>query len=142
VNLIALSLSTGESFLPDTASYDDLFYKLVETGDILTKFRDAYGLDLASKSHGSTGASSIDTLISVSRHYHSLLEGDGKGKAKKNLSMREVHKVIQGGYDSLSITAREGLDRWEAYREVDYRNVLKRVARIAIDDSKVLLGDL
>ena len=137
MNLIALSLSTGESFLPDPASYDDLFYKLVETGDILTKFRDAY--DLSTKS---SSGSSIDTLISVSRHYHSLLEGDGKTKGKKNLSPREVHKVIQGGYDTLSITAREGLDRWEAFREVDHRNVLKRVARIAIDDSKVLLGDL
>src|SRR5690349_9335909 len=114
VNLIALALSTGESFLPDTASYDDLFYKLVETGDILVKFRDAYslGTPAPSRSSGSTSAgagagagdsSNIDTLISVSRHYHSLLEGDGKTRGKKNLSMREVHRVIQSGYDSLSI---------------------------------------
>lgn len=78
----------------------------------------------------------------MSRHYHALLEGDGKTKGKKNLSPREVHKVIQGGYETLSITAREGLDRWEGFREVDWRNVLKRVARIGIDDTKVLLGDL
>jgi hypothetical protein len=133
VNLIALSLSTGESFLPDTASYDDLFYKLVETGDILTKFRDAYDL---------TKNTSIDTLISVSRHYHSLLEGDGKTKGKKNLSPREVHKVIQTGYESLSITAKEGLDHWEKFREADNRNVLKRAARIAIEDTRNLLREL
>ena len=40
-NLIALSLSAGDAFLPGPAAYDDLFYKLVETGDILAKFRDA-----------------------------------------------------------------------------------------------------
>ena len=40
VNLIALSLSTGDAFLPNVAEYDDLFYKLVETGNILIKFRD------------------------------------------------------------------------------------------------------
>jgi Domain of unknown function (DUF1741) len=41
VNLIALGLSAGDSFLPGPAEYDDLFYKLVETGDILVKFRDS-----------------------------------------------------------------------------------------------------
>jgi len=44
VNLIALSLSAGETFLPNPATYDDLFYKLVETGEILVKFRDNYEL--------------------------------------------------------------------------------------------------
>jgi hypothetical protein len=136
VNLIALSLSTGESFLPDTASYDDLFYKLVETGDILTKFRDAYDLSKGSRS------TSIDTLISVSRHYHSLLEGDGRTKGKKNLSPREVHKVIQSGYDTLSIQAKEGLDQWDKFREADHKNVLKKIARIAIEDTKSLLSEL
>lgn len=41
VNIVALSLSSGDAFLPGAAEYDDLFYKLVETGDILTKFSDA-----------------------------------------------------------------------------------------------------
>lgn len=41
VNVVALALSSGDSFLPGAAEYDDLFYKLVETGDILTKFSDA-----------------------------------------------------------------------------------------------------
>lgn len=56
--------------------------------------------------------------------------------------MREVGRVIQSGYETLSITAREGLERWEAYREVDHRNVLKRLAKVAVEDVKVLLGDL
>jgi len=131
VNLIALSLSTGESFLPDTTSYDDLFYKLVETGDILVKFRDAYDLTKGSKSV------SIDTLISVSRHYHSLLEEKGKGK---NISPREVHRVIQSGYDTLSIQAKEGLDNWEKFREANHRTILKKMAKIAIDDAKGLFA--
>lgn len=132
VNLIALSLSTGESFLPDNTAYDDLFYKLVETGDVLVKFRDAYDLSKG------PSAGSIDTLISVSRHYHSLLE-EGKGKGSKNLSPREVHKVIQSGYDTLSFQAKEGLDQWEKFREADHRSILKRMAKMAIDDTKGLL---
>lgn len=41
VNLIALALSAGDAFLPGAAEYDDLFYKLVEAGDVLVKFRDS-----------------------------------------------------------------------------------------------------
>jgi hypothetical protein len=145
VNLIALSLSSGEAFLPDAAAYDDLFYKLVETGDHLTKFRDAYNLSAALKTPstarddiGASG-SSIDTLLSVSEHYHSLLESEGKkGSAAKNLSPKEVSKIITQGYESLSIQAKDGLDRWEKFREADYKSELKRVARAAVADAKEL----
>ena len=134
VNIVALSLSNGENFLPDPSSYDDLFYKLVEPGDILTRFRDAFGLA------DRPSSSSIDTLISVSSHYHSLLEEEGSNKLKsKNLSPREVNKVIKQGYDTLSIQAREGLDRWDKFREADVKNILKRVARIAVDDARGLV---
>ncbi len=40
INLIALALHTGDAFLPSPGDYDDLFYKVVETGDVLIKFRD------------------------------------------------------------------------------------------------------
>jgi len=131
VNLLAFALSSGENFLPDPAAYDDLFYKLVETGDILTKFRDAF--DLGS-------STSMQTLVNVSAHYHALLEGkEGKGALRsKNLSPREVSSVIKQGYETLSIEAGEGLDRWERFREADWKVALKRIARAAVEDAKGL----
>ncbi|KAK3060101.1 hypothetical protein LTS18_009364 [Coniosporium uncinatum] len=133
VNVIALALTTGEAFLPDNAAADDLFYKLVETGDILKTFRDSFNL---SKN------GSMDVLISVSDHYFSLLEGSEKGKTKsKSLSPREVNKVIKQGYETLSIQARDGLDSWERFREADHRAVLKGIARVAVEDSKSLVND-
>lgn len=138
-NLIALALSSGEGFLPDAAAYDDLFYKLVETGDHLTKFRDAYKLSTTSTSSLDPSGSSIDTLLSVSEHYHSLLESEGKkGAAAKGLSPKEVGKIITQGYESLSIQAKDGLDRWEKYREADHKSTLKRIARVAVADAKIL----
>ncbi|KAF2107274.1 hypothetical protein BDV96DRAFT_506423 [Lophiotrema nucula] len=135
VNVLAFALSSGENFLPDPASYDDLFYKLVETGDILAKFRDAFGL--ASR----TGRNPIQTLINVSSHYHSLLDG-GEGKMKsKNLSPREVSTVIKQGYDTLSIEASEDLDRWEKFREADSKTPLKKIARVVVDDAKALVEE-
>lgn len=134
VNIIALSLSGGESFLPDPHSYDDLFYKLVETGDNLVKFRDTYELGKRASSE------SIQILISVSNHYYSLLEGEEKGKVRsKNLSPREVSKVIRQGYETLSIQAKEGLDHWDRFREADHKSDLKKIARIAVEDAKELL---
>lgn len=136
VNLIAFSLTTGEAFLPDTASYDDLFYKLVESGDILIKFRDAHDLNKR------TASNAIDVLTGVSGHYYSILEGDERGKVRsKNLSPKEVQNVIKQGYETLSIQAREGLDHWESFREADHRATLKRVARIAVEDAKALVED-
>ena len=130
VNILAFSLSNGENFLPDPASYDDLFYKLVETGDILTKFRDAFGL--ASRSEPSP----IQTLINVSSHYHTIL-GGGEGKLRsKNLSPREVSTVIKQGYDTLSIEASEDLDRWEKFREADLKTTLKKIARVVVTMQK------
>lgn len=131
VNLITLSLTTGESFLPDSASYDDLFYKLVESGDSLISFRSAYSQDMA------PCADAIETLIGVSKHYHNLIV-DAKGKGRKNLSPREVAKIIKDGYNTLSIEAREGLDQWERYREVDHKAELKRIARIVVADAKII----
>lgn len=131
VNLIALSLSAGEAFLPGPAAYDDLFYKLIETGEILVKFRDNYDL-------GKRSTNSIDTLISVSTHYKQLL-ADGESGRRGHLTSVQVAGVIKQGYETLSIQAKEGLDSWDKYREADQRTFLKKMARVAVADVKTLV---
>ncbi|KAF2762195.1 DUF1741-domain-containing protein [Pseudovirgaria hyperparasitica] len=128
--IIALSLASGEAFLPDPAAYDDLFYKLVELGEKLTEFRDAYSLDKNE---------SMNTLIGVSAHYKTLLEE--KGSKKGHLSPKEVQGVIKTGYETLSIEAREGLDAWDRYRENEWRNVLKRIGRVVVADGKAFVHE-
>ncbi|ELQ34128.1 hypothetical protein OOU_Y34scaffold00793g10 [Pyricularia oryzae Y34] len=128
VNLLALGLSSGEAFLPSPAAYDDLFYKIVESGDMLVKFRDTYGL---SKRSGN----SIDTLVDVGEHYKRLLAENGGGSGANNrVTSMQVTEVIKQGYESLSIQAKEGLDSWERYREADERRLLKKVARTVVAD--------
>ena len=132
-DLLAIALNSGEAFLPDSAAYDDLFYKLVESGEALVKFREAYGLAKADE------RSSINTLIGVSTHYQDLIEKEHKGKST-NLSPREVSKIIKQGYDTLSIEAKEGLDHVERYREADHKVELKKIARVVVADAAVLVG--
>ena len=170
-DLIAFCVSGGDTFLPDPASYDDLFYKLVETGPIISKFRDAYSLS-RSNAVAADGISqpnelhsaSIDTLQSVSTHFYTLLfHSDGADAAaiaaaatsskadepvpvalpsirKKNLSPREVHRIIKQGYDTLSIQPPEGLNAWAKWREADWKSELKRAARWAVDDARQLVA--
>lgn len=130
VNLLAFALSSGENFLPDPAAYDDLFYKLVESGDILPKFREAFSLGSES--------GSMQTLINVSSHYQSLLQSSDRKSKSKHLSPQEVSAVIKQGYETLSIDASEGLDRWEKFREADHKPLLKKIARVVVEDAKVL----
>ncbi|KAJ6029567.1 hypothetical protein N7499_000714 [Penicillium canescens] len=173
-DLIAFCVSGGDTFLPDPSSYDDLFYKLVETGPIISKFRAAYALTGA----GSTSkaaepgieqhVAAIDTLQSVSTHFYALLfysDGDNANAAavaaaaaavspkpdepasvplpsirKKNLSPREVHRIIKQGYDTLSIQPPEGLSTWAKWREAEWKSELKRAARCAVDDARQLVA--
>ena len=135
VNLIALSLSSGDSFLPGASEYDDLFYKLVEASDVLAKFRDAY--DISKRP-----TNSIATLIKVSEHYYQLIEQkSGRGK---NFTPQQVAEVIKSGYDSLAMDGgnEKGLDQWEKYREADERGFLKKVARMVVEDLRTIeVGD-
>ena len=151
LSTMALAVLSGEIFLPDSPSYDDLFYKLVEAGDWMRKFREAYAEQLtaiaARQDAGAIGATTagsgqnpIDVLTQVSAHYHTLVEEEkGRGRVGKNPSPREVSKVIKQGYETLSLPGMEGLDRWDRFREGDERSLLKRAARYAVDDTRRLL---
>lgn len=133
VDLLTLALNTGESFLPDPASYDDLFYKLVESGEALTNLRSAHGLGKADD------RTSINTLVGVSTHYRDMIDEHHKGKTT-NLSPREVSKIIKMGYETLSIQTREGLEIGKTFREADWKGVVKRITRVAVADAAALVA--
>lgn len=181
VDVLAFCVSAGDTFLPDPASYDDLFYKIVENGPIISKFREVYSPLLAMstktlnapppKAQSSadatqikTHAAALETLITVSTHFHSLLfstasdavnskpvpksDGDSGTKPdvvsqtmrKKNLSPHEVHRIIKQGYDTLSVQPPDGLSVWEKWRETDRKAELKRAARVAVEDARKLVA--
>lgn len=133
VDLLTMALNNGESFLPDSASYDDLFYKLVESGEALTNLRSAYDLGKPDD------RTSVNTLIGVSSHYRDMIEEHHKGKSA-NLSPREVNKIIKMGYETLSIETREGLEIGKTFREADWKGIVKRVTRVAVADAATLVA--
>lgn len=146
---LALAVAAGDSFLPDPSAYDDLFYKLVEAGHYLPRFRSSFFSpspppSLSSLLPTTTTAadtSKIDLLITVSTHYHSILESE-KNSKHTTLSPREVGKVIRQGYDSLELPVVDGvgLQEWAVWREGEEKGMLKRVARVCVADVARVIG--
>jgi hypothetical protein len=131
--LTAFCLTRGDGFLPDPASYDDLFYKLVEAHDLLPKFREAY-IDKSATNDPFSRA--IDALISVSSHYHELL-GIQKGK-KTHQSPAAVQKVLKEGYETLNLESNENFGSWEKWREGSWKSEMKRITRTSVEDARLL----
>ncbi|KAK9322911.1 hypothetical protein V1517DRAFT_259408 [Lipomyces orientalis] len=131
IRVLVLAFSAGEAFLSGAADYDDLFYKLIETGELLTKLSTVYDMP---REH-----SSIGTLISISEHYHNLIK-ERSMFSSGHLSSEQVSDIIKSGYDTLSISAQQGIDYWDRYRESDERVFLKRIGWVAVVDAQELLG--
>ncbi|KAL9099077.1 MAG: hypothetical protein Q9163_005368 [Psora crenata] len=147
---LALSVTGGETFLPDPAAYDDLFYKLVEAGDFLSRFKTTFAAQILQSSEtigiqpastiNESSAAPIDVLIQVSAHYQDLVQAErDKGRLGNNPSPREVSRIIRQGYETLRLPAMEGLDRWNRFREGEERATLKRAARVAVEDTRRML---
>ncbi|KAL9592552.1 MAG: hypothetical protein Q9179_006598 [Wetmoreana sp. 5 TL-2023] len=142
-----LAVCRGDSFLPDTNVHNDLFYKIVENGHLLPRFKEAFAnlsrlLGMAPATPNPNTVKSptalIDTLIGVSQHFESLLEEErGKGKT---LSPKEVMGVIRKGCETLHLPDTEGLERWVRWREIDEKGMLKRAGRCAVEDARRLVG--
>lgn len=132
-SLLAFCLSKGDGFLPDPASFDDLFYKLIAAHDVLPKFKQAY-CDSSSQSDSLTR--SVEALISVSSHYHELLKAQ-HGK-KTHQSPAAIQKVIKEGYETLNLETDEDFGQWQRWREANWKADLKRMIRIAVEDARIL----
>ena len=132
VEVLSTAMTSGEAFLPDATSYDDLFYKLVESGEALVKLRDTYGLSEAGVS------SPVNNLIGVSKHYQELIE-DQRAK-KEHLSPREVNKIIKKGYETLNIETSENVSQVEKFKEAEHKSELKKIVRIAVADALAVVS--
>lgn len=132
-NLAAFCLCKGDGFLPDPASFDDLFYKLIEANEVLLKFKQSY---CDSSSPSDNLKRSVEALISVSTHYHDLLQAQ-HGK-KTHQSPAAIQKVIKEGYETLNLESDEGFGEWERWRESNWKAELKKMMRVAVEDARLL----
>lgn len=128
INVLATSLSTGEEFLT-FADHCDLIYKLLESGDSLNSFREAY--DIVNWS-----TIPFDSLVFVNDHFRAPLLERRTQLGKSSLSPRDIAKVIKSEYSNLDLQSNDMWQRWSPYRERDEVSFLKGLTRIAVQDVK------
>ncbi|KIW14485.1 hypothetical protein PV08_07269 [Exophiala spinifera] len=136
-NLAAFCLTKGDGFLPDPASFDDLFYKVIEAYNVLPKFKQEY-CDSSSGLSGPDGRlkRSIEALITVSSHYHGLLQAQ-HGK-KTHESPAAIQEVIKEGYDTLNLETDENFGQWDRWRENNWKTEIKKMIRVTVEDARAL----
>lgn len=142
LTVLALAVTQGESFLPTSSDYDDLFYKLVEAGHYLPLFKSSFATQLTPSPSSIQPQSRnpqtppIDLLILVSTHYQTLIStAKGAGRVGKDLSPREVINVIREGYETLVLPEVEARG-WERWREGDNRALVKKWGRCVVEDAR------
>jgi hypothetical protein len=94
---------------------------------------------------GKRPSAAMTTLLSVCKHYQSLLSEHQKTSKSRHLSSEEVTRVIKQGYDSIQIapSSPQAAAHVEGaggrYKEGDFRGILKKIGRICIADGSILL---
>ena len=147
-SILVLSLLRGDNFLPDPPSYDDLFYKLIEISDTLSKFRELYLV--TSLPSTDKLRRNIEALTSIASHYQNLV-----GSSKKiHQSPRQIQEIIGEGhetlpevFDNLSSSGRGAIgigggDEWghyEKWREIAWKVELKKIIRTVVDDGRTFV---
>lgn len=77
-------------------------------------------------------------MAKLNSHYRIMLE-DQKSK-KKSFAPGDVSKIIKQGYETLDLPAAEAWGQWTRFREVERKVLLKKAARVAVGDVRVLLS--
>lgn len=104
VNLIVLILATslinGNSFLSNSDDYDDLFYKIIEGSDTITKLQKTFCQTLSNNK-----SPSMTVLQAAINHYSALLPKSllmGKN-SKQQMNSQQISSIIRDGYQTLSL---------------------------------------
>lgn len=134
-SLLAFCLSRADHFLPDSKSYDDFLYKVVEADPVLTKFRDCYSQD-GGTSEANKLNRAASALTNVSSHYHGLLQSEGK----KHQSPAAVEKIIKQGHETLDIASSsvDDFGKFEPWKESNRKLELKQMIRTVVEDARKL----
>lgn len=145
VQILAFVITAGETFLPDSTSYDDLLYKLLGEAvplspadqDMFTMLRAHFSLAARPQVNAA-----VELMAKLTSYYRGILER----KRGRRMSPKEVGKVIKEGYEGLEAELQgRGPEGWEwgrsePFREAERRALLKRAARETVRDVKIALA--
>ncbi|XP_037094920.1 armadillo-like helical domain-containing protein 3 [Syngnathus acus] len=121
VNLFNMFITYGDTFLPTSNSYDELYYEIVRMHQV---FDNLYCMVLrVSTNTGQwkeTASKVTHALINVRaiiNHFNPKIESYAAVNHISQLSEEQVLEVVRSNYDTLTLKLQDGLDQFERYSE-------------------------
>lgn len=126
VSIFNLFITYGDTFLPSPTSYDELYYEIIRVHQI---FDNLYSMALRyssttngvdtkhEKQSASTLAGSLVNIRAIINHFTPKIDSWAAVNHLSSLTSEQVHEVIRGNYDTLTLKLQDNLDNYEKYVE-------------------------
>ncbi|XP_037546167.1 armadillo-like helical domain-containing protein 3 [Nematolebias whitei] len=121
VNLFNMFITYGDTFLPTSNSYDELYYEIVRMHQV---FDNLYCMVLRVstnagqwKEPASKVTHSLVNIRAIINHFNPKIESYAAVNHISQLSEEQVLEVVRSNYDTLTLKLQDGLDQYERYSE-------------------------
>ncbi|XP_061625814.1 armadillo-like helical domain-containing protein 3 [Phyllopteryx taeniolatus] len=121
VNLFNMFITYGDTFLPTSNSYDELYYEIVRMHQV---FDNLYCMVLRVstntgqwKEPASKVTHALVNVRAIINHFNPKIESYAAVNHISQLSEEQVLEVVRSNYDTLTLKLQDGLDQFERYAE-------------------------
>ncbi|XP_068178498.1 armadillo-like helical domain-containing protein 3 [Antennarius striatus] len=121
VNLFNMFITYGDTFLPTSNSYDELYYEIVRMHQV---FDNLYCMVLRVstntgqwKEAASKVTHALVNVRAIINHFNPKIESYAAVNHISQLSEDQVLEVVRSNYDTLTLKLQDGLDQFERYSE-------------------------
>ncbi|KAM4750330.1 armadillo-like helical domain-containing protein 3 isoform 1-T3 [Anableps anableps] len=121
VNLFNMFITYGDTFLPTSNSYDELYYEIVRMHQV---FDNLYCMVLRVstntgqwKEAASKVTHGLVNIRAIINHFNPKIESYAAVNHISQLSEEQVLEVVRSNYDTLTLKLQDGLDQFERYSE-------------------------
>ncbi|XP_060719399.1 armadillo-like helical domain-containing protein 3 [Tachysurus vachellii] len=121
VHLFNMFITYGDTFLPTSSSYDELYYEIIRMHQV---FDNLYCMVLRVstnigqwKEPASKVTHALVNVRAIINHFNPKIESYAAVNHISQLSEDQVLEVVRSNYDTLTLKLQDGLDQFERYSE-------------------------
>ncbi|KAI3637915.1 hypothetical protein MIR68_004564 [Amoeboaphelidium protococcarum] len=136
VQILDYILTHGDSFLPDSISYDGLYYEIIRMGtlyrkvaNLLTSTNPVGGIV---NINGGQGGGTCKNIIAILDYYEPLVANKSSSASDGGVTEQDIYNVIQSNYDGVSLVQQPQVLQYTRYVETQYSTLLKSYVRYII----------
>uniref|UniRef100_A0A3Q1C3Q6 Armadillo-like helical domain-containing protein n=1 Tax=Amphiprion ocellaris TaxID=80972 RepID=A0A3Q1C3Q6_AMPOC len=117
VNLFNMFITYGDTFLPTSNSYDELYYEIVRMHQLPVQILRVSTNTGQWKEAASKVTHALVNVRAIINHFNPKIESYAAVNHISQLSEEQVLEVVRSNYDTLTLKLQDGLDQFERYSE-------------------------